>query len=65
MATLYIGGRLFDGEKVHDAQAVLEEGGKIKRAARKENHRLMAKRGVVARDNRGAFVRQPTRVAAE
>ncbi len=27
MATLYVGGRLFDGEKVQDGQAVLEEGG--------------------------------------
>ena len=33
MATLYVGGRLFDGENVHDGQAVLEEGGKIKRVA--------------------------------
>src|SRR5258708_20320699 len=31
MATLYVGGRLFDGEKVLDGQAVLEEGGKVKR----------------------------------
>ena len=37
----------------------------IKRAARKENHRLVVKRGVVARDNRAAFERQPARVAAE
>jgi len=37
----------------------------IKRAARKENHRMVVKRGIVARDNRAAFVRQPTRVAAE
>ena len=33
MATLYAGGRLFDGEKVQDGQAVLEEDGKIKRVA--------------------------------
>src|SRR5437879_11741976 len=33
MATLYVGGRLFDGEKVVDGQAVLEEGGKVKRVA--------------------------------
>ena len=33
MATLYVGGRLFDGEKALDGQAVLEEGGKIKRVA--------------------------------
>src|SRR5262249_423823 len=33
MATLYAGGRLFDGEKVVDGQGVLEEGGKIKRVA--------------------------------
>ena len=33
MATLYVGGRLFDGEKVQDGHAVLEEGGKVKRLA--------------------------------
>ena len=33
MATLYVGGRLFDGEKMQDGQAVLEEGGKVKRVA--------------------------------
>jgi len=33
MATLYVGGRLFDGEKAQDGQAVLEEGGRIKRVA--------------------------------
>ena len=33
MATLYVGGRLFDGEKVQDGHAVLEEGGKVKRVA--------------------------------
>ena len=33
MATLYVGGRLFDGEKVIDGQAVLEEGGKVKKIA--------------------------------
>src|SRR5215831_3317735 len=33
MATLYAGGRLFDGEKVVDGQGVLEEGGKIQRVA--------------------------------
>src|SRR5260221_2332687 len=33
MATLYVGGRLFDGEKVQDGQAVLEEGGKVTRIA--------------------------------
>jgi len=37
----------------------------IKRAARKENHRMVVKRGVVAKDNRAAFVRQAARVAAE
>ena len=37
----------------------------IKRAAHKENHRMVVKRGQVARDNRAAFVRQPARVAAE
>ena len=33
MSTLYSGGRLFDGEKVLDGHAVLEEGGRIKRVA--------------------------------
>lgn len=33
MATLYVGGRLFDGEKVLDGQAVLEEGGKVRKVA--------------------------------
>ena len=33
MATLYVGGRLFDGEKVQDGHAVLEEDGKVKRVA--------------------------------
>ena len=33
MATLYVGGRMFDGEKVVDGQAVLEEGGRIKKIA--------------------------------
>ena len=33
MATLYVGGRVFDGEKVLDGHAVLEEGGKVKRVA--------------------------------
>lgn len=37
----------------------------IKRAARKENHRLVVKRGIVARDNRAAFAQSATRVAAE
>src|SRR5260370_42462786 len=37
----------------------------IKRAARKENHRLVVKRGIVAKDNRAAVVRQATRVAAQ
>jgi imidazolonepropionase-like amidohydrolase len=37
----------------------------IKQAARKENHRLVVKRGLVAKDNRAAFVRHATRVAAE
>lgn len=37
----------------------------IKRAARKENHRLVVKRGIVAKDNRAAFAKQPARVAAE
>ena len=34
MATLYVGGRVFDGEKVLDGHAVLEEGGKVKRCPR-------------------------------
>ena len=33
MKTLYVGGRVFDGEKVLDGQAVLEEGGKVGRIA--------------------------------
>src|SRR3954465_14532283 len=33
MATLYVGGRLFAGEKVLDGQAVLEEGGKVRKVA--------------------------------
>ncbi|MBS0550002.1 MAG: amidohydrolase family protein [Proteobacteria bacterium] len=33
MATLYVGGRVFDGEKVIDGHAVLEEGGKVKKIA--------------------------------
>ena len=33
MATLYVGGRVFDGEKAIDGQAVLEEGGKVKKIA--------------------------------
>ena len=33
MATLYVGGRLFDGEKVLDGQAVLEDGGKVRKVA--------------------------------
>src|SRR5664279_3685638 len=33
MATLYVGGRLFDGDKSQDGHAVLEEGGRIKRVA--------------------------------
>src|SRR5258707_1309040 len=33
MATLYVGGRLFDGEKILDGQAVLEDGGRINRVA--------------------------------
>jgi imidazolonepropionase-like amidohydrolase len=37
----------------------------IKRAARKENHRLVVKHGVVARDNRQAFAVPAQRVAAE
>ena len=37
----------------------------IKRAARKENHRLVVKRGIVARDNRAAFSQEAARVAAE
>jgi imidazolonepropionase-like amidohydrolase len=37
----------------------------IKRAARKENHRMVVKRGQVAKDNRAAFVRPAQRVAAE
>src|SRR5205809_1042674 len=33
MATLYVGGRLFDGDKVLDGHAVLEDGGKVKKVA--------------------------------
>ncbi|QQS11688.1 MAG: amidohydrolase family protein [Rhodospirillales bacterium] len=33
MATLYIGGKLFDGETARDGHAVLEEGGRVKRVA--------------------------------
>ena len=33
MATLYGGGRIFDGEKAIDGHSVLEEGGRIKRLA--------------------------------
>lgn len=65
MAELYIGGPLFDGDKMLDGHAAPEKAGRIKRAARKENHRLVVKRGQVARDNRAAFVREPARVAAE
>ena len=58
-------GRIKEG---NSADLVLCDGdalGDIKRAARKENHRLVVKRGQVARDNRAAFVREPARVAAE
>jgi imidazolonepropionase-like amidohydrolase len=37
----------------------------IKRAARKENHRLVVKRGLLAKDRRGDFAHQAQRVAAE
>jgi len=37
----------------------------IKRAARKENHRLVVKRGEVAKDRRADFVPAVQRVAAE
>ena len=37
----------------------------IKKAARKENHRMVVKRGLVARDNRAAFAASAQRVAAE
>jgi hypothetical protein len=37
----------------------------IKCAARKENHRMVVKRGIVARDNRAAFAGAAMRVAAE
>src|SRR5258708_39380163 len=37
----------------------------IKRAARQENHRLGVERGLVAKGNRAAVVRQAPRVAAE
>ena len=50
-------GRIKEG---NSADLVLCDGdalGDIKRAARKENHRLVVKRGQVARDNRAAFVR--------
>ena len=33
MTTLYVGGRVFDGEKVLDGHAVLEDGGKVGRIA--------------------------------
>ena len=58
-------GRIKEG---NSADLVLCDGdalADIKRAARKENHRMVVKRGVAARDNRAAFVRQATRVAAE
>jgi imidazolonepropionase-like amidohydrolase len=58
-------GRIKDG---NSADFVLCDGdvlADIKRAARKENHRLVVKRGLVAKDNRAAFVRHATRVAAE
>ena len=58
-------GRIKEG---NSADLVLCDGdalSDIKRAARKENHRMVVKRGLVARDNRAAFVRQPARVAAE
>ena len=38
---------------------------KAKKAARKENHRMVVKRGQVAKDNRAAFVAPAQRVAAE
>ena len=37
----------------------------IKRAARKENHRLVVKRGRVARDRRAEFGSAAQRIAAE
>jgi hypothetical protein len=37
----------------------------IKRAARKENHRMVVKRGQVAKDARSAFAHAAQRVAAE
>ena len=37
----------------------------IKRAARKENHRLVVKRGQVAKDRRADFAQSAQRVAAE
>jgi len=37
----------------------------IKRAARKENHRLVVKRGQVAKDRRADFASAAQRVAAE
>ncbi len=37
----------------------------IKRAARKENHRLVVKRGILAKDNRAAFVQHAARAAAD
>jgi imidazolonepropionase-like amidohydrolase len=58
-------GRIKEG---NSADLVLCDGdalGDIKRAARKENHRMVVKRGQVARDNRAAFAHQPARVAAE
>jgi hypothetical protein len=67
MATLYSGGRMFDGEEVVDGHAVLEEDGRIKRVARagEENHHILVKRGEVAHDNRDAFANAAARVAAE
>ena len=58
-------GRIREG---NSADLVLCDGdalADIKRAARRENHRLVVKRGVVARDNRAAFAGQAARAAAE
>jgi len=58
-------GRIKEG---HTADFVVCDGDPlvdIKKAARKENHRMVVKRGKVAKDNRAAFVAPAQRVAAE
>src|SRR5215510_15384644 len=58
-------GRIKEG---NSADLVLCDGdalADIKRAARKENHRMVVKRGLAAKDDRAAFARPAQRVAAE